>query len=72
MDEDLPGDSLGVFPGLVLDMEIHPGVAEEDLGQVQLLLLETDEEGSVPGLVPGVPLHAGLLGEQLHTSHSHP
>ena len=46
--EDLPGDGLRELPGAVLDIKIHPGVAEQELGHVQLLLLQAEEEGSVP------------------------
>lgn len=65
----LPGDGQGEFSGAVLNMEIHPGVTEEEPGHGQLLLLEAEQQGGVPGLVPGVPVHAGLLSKQLHTSH---
>ena len=72
MGKDLPGDGLGVFPSVVLDIQIDPGVVEENPGEPDLVVLETEEEGGVPGLVPRVPVHVGFLGEQLDTTQTVP
>ena len=59
--KDLPGDSLGVIPSDVLDNQTDPGVDEENPGHLNPVVLETEEEGDVPGLVPRVLVHAGVL-----------
>lgn len=64
----LPGDGLRVFAFLVLHMMIHTGILDENPGELKLVVLQTVEQGSVPGQVPRVPVNPGILSEQLNTS----